>query len=258
VINNASIIAEWSADMYEKFETETEDVNYLLSVLSSKQKHILEIACGSGRFLIPLAKAGYTVVGLDFDANMLSKIQNKAEGLNNIKWYKTDVIAEKWGSDFDVVVLAGNVLLNIVTEMDYTEAQEMLIFKASDVLASGGMIYIDYGYTLHPENLFNNPNEQIIWEGTDSHGIKGRMLLLKSTFNKVNGICKYTRRFELTLPDGSHIRKDIPSLKHFAKIDQIHSWLSSAGFIVYEEYGDYNYHPISESTNRAIICAKKR
>ena len=59
------------------------------------------------------------------------------------------------------------------------------------------------------------------------------------------------------LADGEVIAEDIPSVKHFATLEEIYSWLSSAGFIVEEVYGDYNYNPIGEKTNRAIIWAKK-
>lgn len=97
----------------------------------------------------------------------------------------------------------------------------------------------------------------MIWEGKDSDGNAGRMILLNGTFDKESGINRFVRRFELKLADGEVIVEDIPSLKHFATLEQIHSWLSSAGFIVKEVYGDYNYNPIDEKTNRAIIWAKK-
>jgi hypothetical protein len=85
----------------------------------------------------------------------------------------------------------------------------------------------------------------------------GRMILLNNTFDKERGIYKFVRRFELTFADGRTIVKDIPSLKHFASLEQIHSWLLSAGFVIEAEYGDYHYHPIGEKTSRAIIWAKK-
>lgn len=82
--------------------------------------------------------------------------------------------------------------------------------------------------------------------GTDSEGNTGRMILFNSTFDKERSISRFIRRFELTLADGSEIKEDIPSLKHFAALEQVHTWLSSNGFIVVEEYGDYDRSPISE------------
>ncbi len=124
------IIADWSADMYEIDETGTEDVAFLLSCLGTAPKRILEIACGSGRILVPLVKAGHTVVGLDMDEAMLRKIPAKAEGLYNITWRTADAVTDAWGNGYDVVVIAGNFLMNIVSEEGPAHAQKALLDKA--------------------------------------------------------------------------------------------------------------------------------
>lgn len=72
------------------------------------------------------------------------------------------------------------------------------------------------------------------------------------------GLNKFTRRFELLLSNGTEIKQDIPSIKHFATLEQIHQWLEILGFVIEEEYGDYNRSPICERTNRAIILARKK
>jgi SAM-dependent methyltransferase len=252
-----TIISKWIADMYEQFETDTNDVEFLLSVIGSEPKRILEIACGSGRILLPLARVGHIVTGLDFDTYMLSKIEPKSKGLSNIFWQKADVIADDWGNNYDIVVIAGNFLFNLVSDMDYEKAQLLLIEKSAKSLVSSGSIYIDYGYTLHPDRWFGDPSEHVLWEGTDSDGNTGKMLLFGTTFDKETGIVSFTRRFELQCISGEIIKQDINTVKYFATLEQIHSWLSSAGFVIEEEYGDYNSNPISETTSRAIIRARK-
>ena len=42
--------------MYEKYETETDDVDFLLSVIGSKPVRVLEAACGGGRILVALRR----------------------------------------------------------------------------------------------------------------------------------------------------------------------------------------------------------
>ena len=56
--NEKDIIAQWNADMYDLNETYTDDVELALMLMGTTPKKVLEIACGSGRFLIPVAKAG--------------------------------------------------------------------------------------------------------------------------------------------------------------------------------------------------------
>ena len=256
--NEETIISKWISDMYDMDQTDISDVEFALSIIGEKPKRVLEVACGSGRILVPLAKAGHSVTGLDFDEYMLDKISARAKGMKNITWQKSDVIKEDWGKGYDVVMLAANFLFNIIADIDYAKAQMLVIQKSSNALVSDGHIYIDYGYTLHPENWFGNANENVVWQGTDSNGNTGKMTLLNSSFDSKTGLNKFVRRFELLLSDGSEIKQDIPSTKHFATLEQIHKWLEVAGFIVEEEYGDYSRSPISEMTNRAIIWARKK
>ncbi|MBE5867250.1 MAG: methyltransferase domain-containing protein [Lachnospiraceae bacterium] len=255
MINKEKIIADWSADMYEIDETETADVEFLLKCLGTTPKHVLEIACGSGRILVPLAKAGHTVVGLDLDESMLCKIPAKAEGVNNITWKIADVIAEDWGNDYDAVVIAGNFLMNIISEESAEYAQRLLIEKAKSALKPGGMLYIDYNQTYHPKQWFVYSGERIIWQGTDSYGTKGTMSLGNSTYDAETGIIHATRRYELETSTGTKIQMEVPSVKHYVLLEQLHTWLEDAGFRIEKEYGDYDGNPISKSTGRAIICA---
>lgn len=256
--NEETIISKWISDMYDMDQTDISDVEFALSIIGEKPKRVLEVACGSGRILVPLAKEGHSVTGLDFDEYMLDKISARAKGMKNITWQKSDVIKEDWGKGYDVVMLAANFLFNIIADIDYAKAQMLVIQKSSNALVSDGHIYIDYGYTLHPENWFGNANENVVWQGTDSNGNTGKMTLLNSSFDSKTGLNKFVRRFELLLSDGTEIKQDIPSTKHFATLEQIHKWLEVAGFIVEEEYGDYSRSPISEMTNRAIIWARKK
>lgn len=256
--NEKDIISKWNSEMYDCNETETDDVEFALSVIGAEPKRILEIACGSGRFLVPMAEAEHDVTGLDFDEHMLDRISTKISDAQNIHWHKSDVINEEWGIGFDVVLLAANFLFNIVSDMDYEKAQELMIQKAADALVHGGHVLIDYAHTFHPEKWFHNPSPNVIWQGTDSEGNFGKMVLLNSAYDASTGITQSIRRFEMTLADGSSFIQEIPVRKHFASLEQVHTWLERAGFAVENEWGDYQGNPISESTHRAIIWARKK
>ena len=254
--NEKDIIAQWNADMYDLNEIDTDDVELALMLIGTTPKKVLEIACGSGRFLVPVAKAGHDVIGLDFDAYMLEKITHKIT-TEKIKWHKADVIYDDWGAGFDVVILGANFLFNIVSDMNYEQAQKLMIQKSADALVVGGHIFVDYAYPKYPEKCFHNPNPIVIWEGTDSHGNFGKMTLLDNVYDTENSIARSVRRFDMILADGSTLVQEIPSEKHFIMLEQIHQWLDEAGFVIEQECGDYQGNPISEMTNRAIIWARK-
>ena len=254
--NENEIISMWAADLYDLEETDVTDVKFAKSVIGPNSKRILEIGCGNGRFLVPLAKSGHKVAGLDFDAFMLKKIDAKLEGGEYLQWRRADIVKDEWEAGFDVVLLTANILFNIVSDLEYEKAQKLLIEKSAKSLVPGWHLLIDYGYTTYPEKWYDNPAPNLVWEGTDSHGNFGKMMLLDSKFNQSNGICSFVRRYEITCKNGMSIVRNIPTQKHFATLRQIQKWLLNFGFVIEGEWGDYERNPLSEETNRAIIWAK--
>jgi len=71
---------------------------------------VLDAGCGTGRVAIELDRRGHAVVGVDVDETMLAAAQHKAPGLT---WVHGDLADPEldFGRSFDVVVLAGNVLI---------------------------------------------------------------------------------------------------------------------------------------------------
>ena len=255
------------AELYDQHETETDDVAFILATISAPPKKVLEVCCGSGRILVPLAQAGHDATGLDLDGAMMDRIPAKAAGIGNIHWRKADAVRDDWGTDFDVVVLAGNILFNIESDMDYKQAQELFIHKAAASLASGGHLYIGYtpfapnGRTLiRPAGFSCEDDGSVIWswEGYDAEGNYEKSALTKGTFDEATGMLTAQRVFEQKLANGQVIRRETESIKHYATLEQIHGWLADTGFTVEFEYEDFDKTPINDTSESVVIYAKKR
>jgi SAM-dependent methyltransferase len=71
-------------------------------------RSVLDAGCGTGRVAIELARRGVDVVGADTDASMIATARRLAPAL---AWVEADLAALDLGRTFDVVVMAGNVVL---------------------------------------------------------------------------------------------------------------------------------------------------
>ena len=78
-------------DMYEgefsKFydslvSNDNYDFDFLDQILNNTKKPILELACGSGRVMIPLLEKGYNVSGVDLSDDMLTILKRKCKKRN--------------------------------------------------------------------------------------------------------------------------------------------------------------------------------
>jgi SAM-dependent methyltransferase len=69
---------------------------------------VLDAGCGTGRVAIELARRGIDVVGVDVDASMVATARRLAPTLT---WEQADLATLALGRTFEVVVMAGNVLL---------------------------------------------------------------------------------------------------------------------------------------------------
>ncbi len=76
-----------------------------------KPSSVLDAGCGTGRVAIELDRRGIDVVGVDLDAGMLNVAHEKAP---HLRWLQDDLATVTVDRLFDVVVMAGNVIVFVV------------------------------------------------------------------------------------------------------------------------------------------------
>ena len=69
---------------------------------------VLDAGCGTGRVARELARRGIAVVGVDIDPEMLGTARAKSPEL---EWVTADLASVQLGRLFDVIVMAGNVMI---------------------------------------------------------------------------------------------------------------------------------------------------
>ena len=75
---------------------------------------VLELGCGTGQKLIPIASEGRSCVGLDLSADMLAEARRKADERGvTVEWVQGDMRSFDLGRTFDFVFIAANSLLHL-------------------------------------------------------------------------------------------------------------------------------------------------
>ncbi len=104
---------------------------------------ILDLGCGDGRTLVPLARAGLEVVGVDHDDFALAMCR-QGLGEQQATLIEADLLADDWpaqvGGPFQAAVCLGNTFMLIHD----VAAAVRLLKQVRGVLVPGGALYLDH------------------------------------------------------------------------------------------------------------------
>lgn len=95
---------------------------------------VLDAGCGTGRVATRLAELGYDVAGADIDDAMLAVARERSPEL---EWHLGGLAQMQLGREFDVVVMAGNVIPFV------TDLAESMVNVARH---AGGIVVCGFGY----------------------------------------------------------------------------------------------------------------
>jgi ubiquinone/menaquinone biosynthesis C-methylase UbiE len=114
------------------------ELSYLKKILGKKQK-ILDLACGYGRFTIPLAKQGYGIEGIDISPNLISRARRDARGIG-IRFRVGDMTKLPYKNEsFHAIICMWSAFNELRTQKDQIKALK----EAKRVLKPRGFALFD-------------------------------------------------------------------------------------------------------------------
>lgn len=127
------LIDEYSgvgADWYDYFELgQTGDIGFYRRESELTSGEILELGCGTGRVLIPIAQSGSSITGLDKSPKMLEiarknllRVEETAQ--SNINLVQGDMRSFSLGRKFELITIPNRSFLHILTPEDQKSTLE--------------------------------------------------------------------------------------------------------------------------------------
>ena len=252
-------IDRYGAEWYDQHETYTDDIELIRRLIDGcGPLRVFEPFCGTGRILIPLARDGHEIVGLDRSQSMLERARTKIDQLpdnarSRISLIQGDAIADPWPSGFDLVILGCNCFYELAS----AEEQETCIERAAASLRPGGYLYLDNN---HMEGdlaqSWREPGMHI-HEWTGSDGVCFQDSSETIWFNAPRRLWRSRRRYIVTFPDGTTTEHEFIVQKHPVSVLEEQEWLVKHGFLTLHLFGDRAGSTYTPEAGRGIFWARK-
>jgi SAM-dependent methyltransferase len=239
------------------------DIPFYLGCASkiSANSRILELACGTGRITIPLAKAGHEVWALEYSEAMIDVFEDKLKNLpeetaSKIHLIHGDMSNFEMGQKFPLILLPARSF-----QLLLDEDKEISCLK--DVhrhLSEDGTFIIDianfFGGQIK-EKEWVSEEEFFDWENIDPKtGYKIRRTHIRKKIDLERKILYPQKNYHIFKDDGA-VEKIVKQAawKYFSE-KQIKNLLVSNGFKIMEEMGAFDGKPINKGSEFIFICRK--
>ena len=245
------------ADFYDHVTLyrERPDVAFFVEAARGAGGPVLELGCGTGRVLLPTARAGIAITGLDASPSMLAicrerLAQEPPEVRERLALVEGDMRAFALEGRFRLVTLPFRPFQHLLT----VEEQLACLGSVRRQLAPGGRLILDLfnpslealtqptGVESAPEAEFSMP---------DGRRVTRRFKLLSQ--DRASQVNRLELIYEVSHPDGRSERLIHPvAMRYFFRFEAEHL-LARAGFAVRHLYSGYDKSPMGASYPGELI-----
>ena len=217
---------------------------------------ILELACGSGRVLLPLAQAGYELTGVDNSAEMLQLARQTLTGAGvaqRCTLIQQDIVTLKLEQKFRLAFVALGSFAHITKRQE----QQKALLAVRNHLSRGATFILDISNAdaRYMEDLSGQVLHQGTWQQQD-----GTMLTHFVSPASANDrhLLELTHFYERHQQNGPVQRTVVTTHLYLFEKNEIELLLESAGFVVKDIYGDYEMGPYQLEAPRMVCLAEAR
>jgi SAM-dependent methyltransferase len=236
----------------------TDDIPFYLDLAEQHDGPILDIACGTGREVFPLAQAGHTVHGIDIEPAMLERaeavLKRQKKLKERVQLHLGDVrtytgLPEK---HYGLTIVPYNGMMHFHTQEDQLTVLRNLRRWTKD----GGMLVLDLPNA--GDVYATEDTDAIIFERTFLEPETGHLVMQQSVsrLDRTAQILHVTWIYDEITADGTLKRTFAPLTLYYYFYNEMKLLLRLANFEVEEVYGDLEYGDYGEGSPRMVIFAR--
>lgn len=238
-----------------------QDVDFFIETALESGGPVLEVGCGTGRVLIPTARAGVEITGLELSPAMLSICREKlerepAEVRARVTLVEGDMRSFDIGREFALATAPFRSFQHVIE----TDDQVACLRSIHAHLADGGRLVLDL---FNPDLNRLTDGEYLRYqevepEFTMPDGRKVVRVGRNLSRNLFDQVVEVELAHHVTHPDGrEEVLADRFLLRYFFRFE-IEHLLARTGFAVDRIYGDYDKSPFgSKEPGELLFIARK-
>jgi SAM-dependent methyltransferase len=227
-----------------------EDLPFWLKLAGQVGDPLLELGCGTGRVLVPLAQAGHHSIGIDHDFAMLRFLRARIEELTLAPWLlAADITQYALAMQFSLVLLPCNTF----STLQKNERMACLECVRKH-LKPGGLFAVSIP---NPERLAALPGYSAPeFEDEFPHPATGNPVQVSSSWTRMKDIFQLTWTYDHLFPDGRVERFTAETTHQMQPSNGYLDEIRNSGMQVVELYGDFDRAPYTRESPYLIYVAK--
>jgi len=240
---------------------ERQDVGFFVELARQAGSPILEIGCGTGRVLIPTARAGLEIVGLDSSPAMLAVCRHKLaqeppEVRSKVQLVEADMRRFELGRQFRLITIPFRAFQHLIP----VEDQLACLGAIHRHLVPGGKLALDVFNPNLPhladERLLEELNREPPFTMPDGRQVLRRHHIeRRDLFNQTEEIELIYRVRQLDGRDERLVHHF--TLRYFFRFEVEHL-LARAGFVVEQVYADFDKSPYGSRVPGELIFVTRK
>ncbi len=248
---------EWSAEIYDYEVQALDDLPFWQSLAEATAGPALELACGTGRLLLPLARAGTEAVGLDASPSMLAVAgrklaQEPPEVQARCRLVEGSMAGFSLGEQFGLIYLPARAFQFLLAP----EEQRSCLACCARHLRPDGLLAID---VFRPELSRLTADGGVEEAPAEFPGPEGMAVRWSAhtDYDIANQRLRSRWRYERTAPGGeTTISEHLLELRYFFRFEM--EWmLEACGFTVEELYGSFDRSEFASDSPEMIFVARR-